>query len=697
MLIVICTLVTIAIRPVIPKFSDSSNLGCVAIILKRSKNLMENLHRSGDQPLNMLEQMLRDSTYSLESHTKDDQTQSFWIRKSLIDGNVSPQVSGTKIAWWHPLASRKPMKAIRLALPLVLIVALETTYQISQRSHSLGDIMESEYLHYAWAVVPALIITAVKILLQTVAFPIQLLDPFRALKEGQTTRIEVMSRNYLSMNAPVLCFRSAMNRRYGVVGTALTAIFTPFLTIVVSGLFDGQYVPKVELVNVALADQLVVQYCTPWQQSCLTAANLLVKEDVGYPEGTYSNILYPGLATFARNTSTNQSTGTFNETSLFFEVPVYRIKMNCKVMDESGFRYTLDVNGSNYGFDGLPWTGGADQYYLKFTHTDLAGCNWCTQHVVPGAMIEYCKAKFASLGIYLSLNSTFFSAIFDAQWQVNNVTLMDPAAWSNSSELSSATENPTTSCPEVMVVYGPWDKSSANITGIACWQVDENVQVNLTYDLPQRSVSAVQVDEQSLSSHRSRCNLFDFASINEYLVEDGSGKYPNLITATLNGSDASTTLTSANASLVADRLSSIYETFVTQYLNDKRQAINDSTAQALIPGTLVNANRQRLYQNEVSTRILEGLLTIIWICTVVAFTFSRSRKVVHKNPCSIAAQASLFADSEMLHTMPETIGDGKALRSLEAQGYVVSLGWRGQDERNQTYGIDIGRAGIALV
>lgn len=73
------------------------------------------------------------------------------------------------------------------------------------------------------------------------------------------------------------------------------------------------------------------------------------------------------------------------------------------------------------------------------------------------------------------------------------------------------------------------------------------------------------------------------------------------------------------------------------------------------------------------------------------------RKLLPKNPCSIAAAASLLADSDMLK--PEITPEGAEWMSNPElkkagvwDGYAFSLGWWGTDGEEMRYGIDAGRA-----
>ncbi len=73
-----------------------------------------------------------------------------------------------------------------------------------------------------------------------------------------------------------------------------------------------------------------------------------------------------------------------------------------------------------------------------------------------------------------------------------------------------------------------------------------------------------------------------------------------------------------------------------------------------------------------------------------------TRKVLPKNPCSIAAMASLLADSDMLWSdvispQSEWLSGEDLSKEWVSQGLLFSLGWWGESDERRL-GIDIGEA-----
>jgi hypothetical protein len=104
-------------------------------------------------------------------------------------------------------------------------------------------------------------------------------------------------------------------------------------------------------------------------------------------------------------------------------------------------------------------------------------------------------------------------------------------------------------------------------------------------------------------------------------------------------------------------------------------------------------------QSVIATRTLEGLLAILSICAIIAYTDLLVRadgtwRILPKIPTTIASVASLMADSEMLSDKiippgTEFISNREMRRRGVLEGWMFSLGWWNGRTR---FGIDVGNA-----
>jgi hypothetical protein len=117
---------------------------------------------------------------------------------------------------------------------------------------------------------------------------------------------------------------------------------------------------------------------------------------------------------------------------------------------------------------------------------------------------------------------------------------------------------------------------------------------------------------------------------------------------------------------------------------------NLTTTNATLPATATSYSTYRLRQDLVSTRILQGLLAAMILCALIALLTINLRNVLPKNPCSIAAQVSLVAGSQMMVELPteaQWMDDKDFERLFEGRKY--SMGWTGGIEGERRFGIDV--------
>ena len=104
---------------------------------------------------------------------------------------------------------------------------------------------------------------------------------------------------------------------------------------------------------------------------------------------------------------------------------------------------------------------------------------------------------------------------------------------------------------------------------------------------------------------------------------------------------------------------------------------------------------QRLVQSKLFTCILQTLLAVMWLCTTIALVLFDAKDLLPRNPCSIAAQASLLAGSKFLDLIPAGAENATAEELMQMTPFVdheFSMGWWDDDNGGRRFGVDIGRA-----
>ena len=99
-----------------------------------------------------------------------------------------------------------------------------------------------------------------------------------------------------------------------------------------------------------------------------------------------------------------------------------------------------------------------------------------------------------------------------------------------------------------------------------------------------------------------------------------------------------------------------------------------------------------MVQDPVSTRVLEALLEFMLVLGILGSMCLNTDRVLPKNPCSIAAVASLLADSNFLDRFDAQMGDpsDKSVGNVSFAGCRFHLGYRDAEAMNESVQIKEG-------
>ncbi|KAH0397558.1 hypothetical protein KCU89_g8147, partial [Aureobasidium melanogenum] len=465
---------------------------------------------------------------------------------------------------------------------------------------------------------------------------------------------------------------------------AFSTLLTPFLTIITSGLFVSQPIAATEPIVVTQADRLLypsdanVSTCADWSSDRLIAANLLIKESIPYPSGTFGDLLFPTLE-LPTTGSIDSSIDMNNATSLRTNVTALQSNFICEALDPSDSRFHL----GEHALMGLDYKS-KNYTAMNYTHAKFGGCA--------------CKpGSFASLSKNFNMYNDPGQQPFAIYEYSPSWTCTDLGSWQEPDALMRAYNDTPAACPNITLVHTNVTAHPPTMIGVACRYRIEQVPANITYDLQEGVPSAAQPigEATALDGYTPRClqnptnfeQVMDFSSLAGY-------SYARLMLAALNGSDPSTMLTPENLPVVVDRVTQICNTFTTQYFSDKLRS--NSTVAAKLQATLSgSATRACVYQDRTSTTVLEVLLAVIFLCTVTALYLFDAEQLIPKDPCSIAAQASLLAGAEFLRLIPpgsQALGNTRMAQVTPFKDHLFSIGWWTQEDGTRRFGIDVGQA-----
>lgn len=252
-------------------------------------------------------------------------------------------------------------------------------------------------------------------------------------------------------------------------------------------------------------------------------------------------------------------------------------------------------------------------------------------------------------------------------------------------------------CPITWAIFGQaGDRQATSVTAMHCRPYMERVDTDVTFNAKDFSFDPTKPpvpDEstavyiQNISWSRTETNIFVPSS-------EDAGPSPLSITmgpAVVDGVPGQDLLGLANRDRLRAAVQRVYGRIFAQIFNTLREMAPPDAP--TLPAALEVPYRVRLKQSAVSTRILEGLLGVIALSAVLTFATLDTCRVLPKNPCSIAAMASLLAGADMLQK--DVIPEGTEYMSRREmkekgvlEGYLFTMGWWS----NGRFGIDIGKA-----
>jgi hypothetical protein len=233
-----------------------------------------------------------------------------------------------------------------------------------------------------------------------------------------------------------------------------------------------------------------------------------------------------------------------------------------------------------------------------------------------------------------------------------------------------------------LYVWGHVNTSDVKyIMAMNCMQFGETVDVMTRFKLPSMDIDESHPPVADESTAKLAPDLY--TPIPEWWALNTNGQYPTLngfFYLLISGKYAIAVddlMTSERNQTVIDAIKHQHKLINAQQFNNyTRSTANDSIEHAPLLGNITNTDRMRLVQDATSSRILEALLGAMLLLGILGTTILNTDHVLPKNPCSIAAVASLLADSSLLDQFSQGAWNpnDKSLNQTFA-GRQFYLGW----------------------
>ncbi|KAF9889990.1 hypothetical protein FE257_006670 [Aspergillus nanangensis] len=596
----------------------------IAAIVSRSSALVQSLSGTSAASLSTLHRRLDHGYYDSQHHDKEHfikvvnhgKEDNASVHEPLVaDGESEEEKPATP----KPFPSLPFRIAIFLAV-VAVIIALEVLLHNSQKNDGLGDVSKNEYIHYLWTLLPALLMFAIRLSFGSVDGNTRLLAPYAYLRRPTgATFDQSMSIDFQNALDITVILKSVRTGHFAVLATTLATLATSFLTIITSGLFSPLEIPRYTTAEFLREDtfnrlatykQLYVEGDTPAMLTdieSIATAEYILQNNLTYPRWTYEELAFPklGLTDTAKHAASNHS-------FVDLWVPALRDAPVCHLLTGSELNATIR-KPYPYDYDAAGYI--VEVHFPQFSCTPYSG------------------------------NQTWM--YFDMQ----SLQLNDSGIFTRVSPSECSNGHDTSVSYWTGFYWGSFENATiSHIAALLCVSSAETVNTLTRFQLPDFDIPEDHPPVPDESAVTRYPDLpVPYTELQGFFQALTTGRYA--IPWESFGDPSET-------DKVVDAIKFHSNIYRAQEFNGFSRA-EDTSGHVLYPGKVLSGTQLRLVQDPVSTRILEGLLALILIFGVIGSILINTDHVLPKSPSSIAAVASLLADSNILAWV-ESAGEGKA-------------------------------------
>ncbi|KAJ6178856.1 hypothetical protein N7519_009317 [Penicillium mononematosum] len=590
-----------------------TSISSVATVMAKSNEICRSLRGTGASPLDALHDSLKERRY-YSQHTP----KGFLIKTEGVDTRRLDNQENHGLPW-APFPGLIARGVIFGAVAL-LIAALEIALRVSQKNDGLANVSSNGYPHYLFTIISSLVMLGIGLLVARMDFNTRSLAPYAQLKRPTGALFEEsMAVNYLDSIPTTNIIHSIRARHFAVLATTSATLITSFLVIITSGLYSAVEVPHQVSVNFTQETTFYrANSADADQSSSMVIAKHILLENMSFPRWTYDELAFPELS-MDMPLSSNEAENLFVD----IWMPALRAAPACYF--QTGSELQWNFTKVNHGNEST--------YELRVLAPNMP-CSLADQDI-------------GSTSLTPSL------AVLNSQ-----------GIFGKSSRLPCG--NSYNAKPATLYIWGNIQNDSAeNISAMTCVQAAETVDTLTRFYLPGFDIIDDHPPVPDESSVRSTEDVdIPWISWNGFDTTDTTVENPNLdgfFTALVIGKyafPAENLLNPDSSDMVIKTINHQDRILKAQVFNNYIRSAADGTLDhAPLPGNITMSNRLRLLQDAASTRILEALLTSILLLGIVGSILMNTDHILPKNPSSIAAVASLLADSNLLARYEKGMSD----------------------------------------
>lgn len=697
---------------------DPGSLGGLATVLARNFDTMRTFPKSGFPTDHSVRDLLSPIKFALYLESEDG-TASIEASKSLTDQEVldieassvvsdavpeEAESASPKIYFYVPRVVSKFLMFVVVLAPLCIIIALEVLLDYSNAHNGLANVSPTQsYVHYAWTLTPALVMTSISLLYGSLGSVVKSFQPFHAFRQGKASTAVGLLDNYHSQTAIEILWSAGSKRQWATVAVALSSsIAAPFLTIFASGLYELRDISTQVHGQIRLTDRfdsgMSSSSINLEDQGWFLEANTIIDNiNTSFPAGTYDSLVIPQLELQALTSlpkASSANTTGIGALKVRTTLPVLRGNSNCTAFDPEQILSTIYTPAE--GADGVASITFSARPPQSHCHIVVNGSD---SDIANMTYWPYGGDGNIEIGENFHGSDSYVGIWYDVEEGFGVAGLVQNAT--SYHELKP-------DCPRVITYFAEIaDNRTGRGTAFYCSPYMEQLDATLTFNVADLTLdydNPPTVDESTARFYSDAMmadlegNFSPLGPLEANTTMEDTYFFDKVLYGRYAVPDPSTLLGEANEDKLNTVISKVYGLVSASYLNTQRisQNTTSDSDQTLYNGTVINATRSRLFQDSISTYVLEALLALMMICGIITFVAMDTRHILPVNPNSIGAVASLLAGSDMLETIPkgsEWCSDAQLKDRDVFQGYCFSLGWwKGTEGEKGRFGIDIGQA-----
>ncbi|KAF6820834.1 hypothetical protein CMUS01_11497 [Colletotrichum musicola] len=546
----------------------------------------------------------------------------------------------TNMKWWKPTGSGSVYKHSLIAITMGIVSALEGLLQHSLRNQGLASVSTEDYSRYAWLFLPTITIAIIALAYSTVDVTYRLLHPFQQLQQAKGPNIQAMRYDPLGKLTATAFVRALRARHFALAAAMFTSLLGPMLTIAASGLFTPSLASTEQTAHVEIDSWFNISsgyfntslYDRPFDSEITAVPDVALNQAIvfnrlAFPPGTYEGLTFPKMRLVSPTRSGKSKDGddaSLNQTTLVARVPAVRSQMNCSVL----------VSAENLT---------------------------CNLTLNPDTFLLAHET-------FLSQSNGYFALTMNGWYTYPNAT-------TGEEEVSGA-YNPFSVCGDVLqhiftAVGHRTGQLVDHVRIMHCMPYLEVVDVEASFTLPELAHSSDAARRPRIIEEIRMPPLGDLRSDQYETLDVNVDQFHVAVFDGKGGRPIEQLATPDATPEMIERMNWIHSVLLAQGLNEHYRShapgpgspVNDHISAA--NGSLVDKSPVRLMQSAISTRILEGLLLAMLMCSVVVSCLSGPADILPKNPGSIASRMSLLADSTILRHIADMAEDSSSKQTRE--------------------------------